>query len=280
MSVKFDSTIMRLIKDVNEIKAALRHVTTNLPLFDIANENTPEPLSTSQNNYVPGNYDVLQINASADITITGIANGKKGRFLKIFNASSFKITFPHESSLSIAQNRFDVVGNEDIVLFPTASVVLYYNTTSERWLIQDRPSWLGTYGVSMRATAPSQSIGDSGVVGDVKMTGFLETADEWNLFDATNSKFVIPETGLYLGVISFGFDANATGYRQVAWKIAGGNVSVQAYPAVATGGVQTFFSCPLFRLLNAGDEIEIYATQNSGVSLNTNNTNLAFTRVL
>lgn len=280
MSIKFDQTIMKLLKDVNDIKAALRHITTNLPLYDVANENTPTSLATDQNNYVPGNYDVLRINATTNISITGIANGKKGRFLHIFNIGTGKITLPHESTSSLAANRFDVIGDEDIVIFPTASVLMYYDDTTSRWLIQDRPKWLGTYGVSMRATAASQSIGDSGAVGSVKLTGFTETTDEWNLFDTANSKFVIPETGLYMGVISLGFDANAIGYRQLAWRTGGVNVSVQSYPAVTSGGVQTFFSCPIFRSFTADDEIEIYATQDSGGSLNTNNTNLAFTRIL
>jgi len=279
-AIKFDTTLMRLIKDMQEVRAALRHVTTNLPLYDVANENTPASISTSQNNYVPGNYDVLRINATADVSITGIANGKKGRFLEIINVGTGKITLPHESASSIAVNRFTVVGGEDIIMFPTARIRIYYDVTLERWQVSERPAWMGTYGVAVRGFLSSFSVADSGAAGDVKITGFTITTDDWGLYDVANSKIVVPETGIYMGVLSGWFDANATGWRRLGVQTAGAFFVGQNMNAVTTGGVGSEISVPFFWTFSQGQDITFYATQNSGGALVLNRIGMAVMRVL
>ena len=83
-ALKHDDVLLRLIKDVNDVRSALRRVVATLPLYDIDNENSPAQITANQNNYIPGNYDVLRLTSSAAYTITGITTGVKGRKLRIF----------------------------------------------------------------------------------------------------------------------------------------------------------------------------------------------------
>lgn len=205
MAIKFDSTLMRLIKDVNEIKAALRHVTTNLPLYDVANENTPASISTDQNNYVPGNYDVLRINATADVTITGIANGKKGRFLEIINIGTGRISFTDEDNNSLAINRISTPYDQTVTLLTNARTSFYYDSTQERWTVADLPNIQGQFGRYAIISHDSTTIQTISAFTDTTLQPNNVISDEWGYWDSTNFKFTVPsgESGLYSLHISF-----------------------------------------------------------------------------
>lgn len=203
---------MRLIKDVNEIKAALRHVTTNLPLFDIANENSPASLSTSQNNYVPGNYDVLRINATANINITGFANGKKGRFLEIINVGTGRISFPDESTSSIAINRISTPYDQTITILPNARARFYYDSTTERWTVSDLPNIQGQFGRYAIISHNAQTVQTISAFTETQIQPNTVISDEWGYWDATNFEFVIPsgESGLYSIYVCFFWNTGDT----------------------------------------------------------------------
>lgn len=134
-AIRHDEILLRLVKDVNDIRSALRRVAVNLPLYDIANENTPNILSADQNNYVPGNYDILRLESSGDVQITGIRNGVKGRSLQIFNVgATYSITLAHQSASSDAQNRFDFGIGANIIVGPGSSFTVYYDSAQSRWI--------------------------------------------------------------------------------------------------------------------------------------------------
>lgn len=272
-----DQTILRLIKDVNDIQAALRHVTTNLPLYDIANENTPSTLVASQNNYNPGNFDVLRINATSAISITGFLGGKKGRSLDIVNISAFNMTLTNQSGSSTAANRIKSPSGENVVLYPNARVRLYYDSSQSRWLVPDPPSWNGVYGFStfVRNTG-SPSIPDSV---DTKITFNTVVTNDWNMWDAANNRIVIPVTGSYMGVFGGNFDFNVTGVRGLRWLYSGVYIYSQQNLSVYDPGLSTAVVCPYFYNHTAGDIIEVYAMQTSGMAINFNNANLGFCRV-
>jgi hypothetical protein len=280
-AIRQDQAILRLIKQVNDIWAALRQVTVNLPLFDIANENTPDQITSDQNNYVPGNYDILRLSSSKDVNITGLRGGVKGRALRIFNVGSYRITFTHQDANSDAANRFDIVGEEDISVFAGGNIYLYYDKTIERWVVPERPSWYGIFGLSVHAFAAVQSIPGNGA--DTKITKRTVTRDDWNMFDAVNSKITIPDDGIYLGVLSGNFDWHtAGGHRKLLWSALGSFITSQGYPAITTTAVLTPLSCPLFYPFSAGDEITMYANQynSATAALGLNNAYVGLTRVL
>lgn len=117
MSVIRDKRLLlRLLKDINDIRSALRRVTVNLPLYDINNENTPDQITADQNNYVIGNYDALRLSSDAARTITGLNRGVKGRSLRIFNIGSFAITLAHQDANSTAEYRFKFSNSRNAVL--------------------------------------------------------------------------------------------------------------------------------------------------------------------
>lgn len=132
--VRHDDVLLRVLRDVNDIRANLRRIVANLPLYDIANENTPAQITSNQNNYVPGNYDVLRLSSSKVVQITGIANGVKGRSLRIINSGNYVITFKDESASSLAKNRFSIP-RYTVQLQPLDSVTFYYDSTAQRWTL-------------------------------------------------------------------------------------------------------------------------------------------------
>lgn len=133
-AVRYDALLLRLVKDVNDIRTALRRVTVNLPLFDISNENTPDAIETDEDNYVIGNYDVIRLNGTDDITITGFRGGVKGRYIKVFNVGSTVITLAHESGSSDAENRFSFAPGIDTIITAGSSILLYYDASQSRWI--------------------------------------------------------------------------------------------------------------------------------------------------
>lgn len=213
-SIKFDTTLMRLIKDMQEVRAALRHVTTNLPLYDVANENTPASISTDQNNYVPGNYDVLRINATANVSITGISGGKKGRFLEIINVGTGRISFPDESASSLAANRIATPYDQTVTLLPNARARFYYDDTQQRWTVADLPNIQGEFGKFAIVSGgssylPWQTISVSTYT---RLNPPTVITDEWGYWNSTDKTFVVPagEKGIYTAIL--GFQASGTAF--------------------------------------------------------------------
>lgn len=214
-SIKFDTTLMRLIKDMQEVRAALRHVTTNLPLYDVANENTPASISTDQNDYVPGNYDVLRVNATANVSITGISGGKKGRFLEIINVGTGRISFPDESASSAAANRIATPYDQTVTLLQNARVRFYYDDTQQRWTVSDLPNIQGQFGkyAVLAAGTPYLPWQTITVSTYTRLNPASVVTDEWGYWNSTDRKFVVPtgESGIYTAVLAFQMAGTAFG---------------------------------------------------------------------
>jgi len=135
MSVIRDKRLLlRLLKDINDVRTALRRVTVNLPLYDINNENTPDQITVNQNNYVVGNYDVLRMSSDGNKIITGMKGGVKGRKLQVFNVGSSTLMFSHQNTDSDAENRFKFRGNAPAFVEAGDTVVFYYDETQSRWI--------------------------------------------------------------------------------------------------------------------------------------------------
>lgn len=246
-------------------------------IYDVVNESTPAQITSNQNDYNPGLSEVLRLSTDAARTITGISGGVKGRYLQIINVGNFNITLPYESALSSAGNRFITPSAESTVLYPRASVRLYYDGVLLRWSIPDRPTWVGKYGVSFGASygGAAQSIPDNSTT---QITGWSVYTDEWSMFNAGSQKIVVPFDGVYMGVFAGSFDIDAVGYRMLTWAKGGVGIVSQSYPAV-TDAQLTFLSCPFAYPLTAGDEITVSATQKRGSALNFNAQQWFLTRI-
>lgn len=154
--VRQDDLLMRVIKDLNDIRSSLRRVVANIPLYDISNENTPAQITSDQNNYVPGNFDVLRLSTDAPRTITGLRGGVKGRFIQLFNIGTYPITLSHRSGLSLASNQFSFATGIDNVIMPGSSIKVYYDITKSLWV---EGTQLEISGLS-KENSPAQITGD------------------------------------------------------------------------------------------------------------------------
>lgn len=98
----------------------------------------PATISSSQNNYNPGDGDYFLLEATAaNVSLTGITNGWDGRTLVLRNNSAtYPLTLKHESSSSTAGNRFSIWTAVDYSIAPGSYVELTYNSTASRWYIK------------------------------------------------------------------------------------------------------------------------------------------------
>lgn len=129
--------IREMAEDILSLRREVQRLSAQHPHFFIANENTPTQLTTSQNNYDPGNYDLLQLSSSSAINITGVSGGVMGRVLRIYNAGSNNIILNHESGSSTAANRMTTMGGSSVYIVPGEIVDLYYNSTTSRWIVME-----------------------------------------------------------------------------------------------------------------------------------------------
>jgi hypothetical protein len=185
-AINQNTLLLRLLKDVSDIRASLRRVTVNLPLFDIASENTPAQLTNSQDNYVIGNYDILRLSGSVgNISITGLRGGIKGRSLRIFNIGSFIFRLPHENAASDITNRFHFSNGLDVIIPPGSNVILYYDFTQGRWIGGDALTsgavWSGTSNNIAQAAgvSPMKTQIDPGTIISDQYSQYL---DAFNLY--------------------------------------------------------------------------------------------------
>lgn len=90
------------------------------------------------NNWSPtdwANRAMIRVTPSAAWTITGAVAVNSSR-RTIFNVSSSNtLTLAHQSTSSIAANRFVCPGNTDYVIQPNAAVDIWYDTVSQRWRV-------------------------------------------------------------------------------------------------------------------------------------------------
>ena len=133
-----DAIIEELVRRMGTLEAETKRLASLKTLFTILNENTPAQITSTQNDYNPGDYDSLRLSADAARTITGISGGVTGRVLRLVIVGSFSITLAHESASSAAENRIRTPAGVDLVFSASATsagALLYYDSTTERWRV-------------------------------------------------------------------------------------------------------------------------------------------------
>jgi hypothetical protein len=254
------------MKDVNEIRSALRRVVANLPLYDISSENTPATLvgSSVNNNYVIGNYDVLRLSSDYPLSyITGFSGGKRGRFLRLFNVGLWEIGISHQSALSLPGNRVRSIDGVGIVLPAGGELTLYYDATEQEW-IASYASSADRVSCDLRLTA-AQSIPNAAYTAiawdDVeKDTGGFYSA-------LTPTILRMPATGWYEVSIQIAFNVNAAGLRET---IVTSTDNIMFDSRTAVTGSSTNVTCSRQTYLGKGDGVVAFVWQNSGAPLDVN----------
>lgn len=137
MSKNYDEIIGRMMKEIQFLKDEQRRFSAQTKLFQILNVNAPAQLTADQNNYDPGDFDLLLLTSDASRTITGISGGVSGRVLYLTNnGSAANIVLAHQSASSSASNRLALPGGVSHTMTPnptgtrTRCVLIY---TEERW---------------------------------------------------------------------------------------------------------------------------------------------------
>ena len=130
-----DSLLPELIRRFVDLERRVRFNATQIPLYDVRNENTPSQITANQDNYDPGEYDVLRLSSDASRNITGISGGKMGRWMTLINTGSNNIVLIHQSTSSLAANRMIMSSGFNVTIGPGYHVDLYYDSTSLRWRI-------------------------------------------------------------------------------------------------------------------------------------------------
>jgi hypothetical protein len=95
--------------------------------------------STSQNNYAIGSGNIIRLNPSANVTLTGIAGGEDGVVRLLYNVSTHVVTLATGSTSSAETNRFTIVSG-DVSLQEGDSASVWYDATSGRWRVMEDQS--------------------------------------------------------------------------------------------------------------------------------------------
>lgn len=141
---QYDETIRRLIKENEQLKADMKRIALQRPLFTILNVNNPPQITSNQNDYDPGDYDMLRLTTDASRNITGISGGVLGRMLYLFNSGTQNIVLVHESALSVATNRINNPGAVNHTMTPGSTgtrsrLVMIYTGTRWSTLFESAP---------------------------------------------------------------------------------------------------------------------------------------------
>lgn len=125
--------LLQLTERLVKLEKRLAKLERDVPLFDVQNEDTPAQFTGDQNNYDPGNYDTLRVSSNASRTVTGIAQGRKGRRILWANVGSNNIVFAHQSGSSTDINRIITSDGASFTLAADELCITYYDSTAQRW---------------------------------------------------------------------------------------------------------------------------------------------------
>jgi len=103
---------------------------------------TPDALAGTVNDWDPpglSGVSCILINATSQVTLTGLAGGTPNRQILLINQSNFDINIVAQASGSAAANRFSVAAT----LSPGAGITLIYNTLLAQWIAAGSGSAFG-----------------------------------------------------------------------------------------------------------------------------------------
>lgn len=94
---------------------------------------TPATITADQDDYSPGSNAHVRLASDASRTITGLAYIADGQLRKISNVGANNIVLAHESTSSVAANRFILSRQADTTVYPGDTIELIYDGESNRW---------------------------------------------------------------------------------------------------------------------------------------------------
>lgn len=121
-----------LVRRIAGIEREVQRISLLRPLFEVGNvfETT---LNASQNDYDVSNYDVLLLQTSVSLNITGFSGGVRGRFLTVVKEGVNTLTLVHNSGLSNPANVIFSPSGANIALALIGAARLFY--TGSYWIV-------------------------------------------------------------------------------------------------------------------------------------------------
>lgn len=119
-----------LLKRVARLERGLSSQQVQVPVYRILNPNTPSQITSNQNNYDPGDYDLLWLDTDASRNITGFQGGVSGRVLWICNIGTNNIVITHNDASSSSGNRVICPAAANVTLVTRRSALLIYKDTN------------------------------------------------------------------------------------------------------------------------------------------------------
>ena len=166
--------------------------------------------SADQDNYAPTGLaycNRLGINASASISISGLAGGLEAREMTISNRSTdFLLILENENTASTAANRFSLSNGFPMFLMPGDRIRLAYSSATSRWQTIAAGSNIGQMGLTVfedfTTTGTPANNGSAGQMA-VTFTGTGASAQQ--------SAYLVDATEKPVGVIQVDTGSTATG---------------------------------------------------------------------
>lgn len=104
-------------------------IDTSFSITGINNDYNPESTATNRSTV----WRISVSLATADDSITGIANGLQGRLLTIINVGNDPFTLKNQNVNSAAANRIITGTGADVTLAVDDTAILWYDSTTSRW---------------------------------------------------------------------------------------------------------------------------------------------------
>lgn len=175
---------------------------------------SPAAITGNVNDYAPSgfaNATTLKLSSTADVNITGLAGGTAGRVLWIVNVGPFNLSFMPESGLSLAPNRFAIVG--PTVVPPGYAVSFIYDTGAARWIGLSQGKSTTVWG-QITGTIGNQTDLNDAIAGlaQAGLTTGVASPNDTVLFSAPNTstlRIAALQRGIYSTLLAPGLPVTA-----------------------------------------------------------------------
>jgi hypothetical protein len=134
--INIDNTTLTTTASVLKVNLANANTWTGSQTFGgiALTSNAPTALAANTNDWALSTaHSYFKVSSSANVNVTGIANGADGRVIMLVNTGANNLVLLSENAGSTAANRFHFPGGDSIIIGPDGSLTLIYDSGLSRW---------------------------------------------------------------------------------------------------------------------------------------------------
>lgn len=94
---------------------------------------TTQTLTADAHNHAVGDYEVVRMSMSSDVSLTGFSDGAEGKSHRVVNVSANALTFKHQHTSSSAANRLLIATGLDHDIEQDDQAEFIYDPNEQRW---------------------------------------------------------------------------------------------------------------------------------------------------